>query len=131
MKPGREHTCRIIEAVCLAIATVFTFITLLLGAGWEFQWDWFYLWTLSPYIALFALSRYVGRFNSLAAGAGCVAAVLMLGFTLFAYGDGMYIHSSSTSALIFIYAPFYLIFGGPVVFCIALGVGRFIRFYRT
>ena len=59
-----------------------------------------------------------------------MTAVLMFGFTLFAYGDSIYFHTSSTSALIFIFAPLYLLFGGPMVFGIALGVGRFIRLPR-
>jgi integral membrane sensor domain MASE1 len=128
--PLRKQACRIVEAVSLGLAAAFTFITMLYGAGWQFEWSGFYPWALSPYIAFLALSRFTARFSPFAASAGCIAAVLMLAFTLLAYGDSMYIHTSSTSALIFIFAPLYLLVGGPVIFGISLGVGRFIRSLR-
>jgi integral membrane sensor domain MASE1 len=124
MTPARENVCRTIEAVSLTLAAVFTFVTMLYGAGWKLEWSGFYPWALSPYFGFFVLSRFAGRFSSFAAGAGCIAAAVMLAFTLFAYGDGMYIHTSSTSALIFIFAPLYLLVGGLVVFGIALAVNR-------
>jgi hypothetical protein len=130
MTPGKERACRIVEVVCLTLAAVFTFVTMLYGACWKFEWSGFYPWALSPYVAFFALRLFFGRFSPFAAGAGCIAAVLMLSFTLLAYGDSMYIHTSSTSALIFIFAPFYLLVGGPVVFGISLGIGRLIRLLR-
>jgi hypothetical protein len=127
MTPSRERACRIAEAVSLVFAAAFTFVTMLYGACWRFEWNGFYPWALSPYLVFFALSRFFGKFSAFGAAAGCIAAVLMLVFTLFAYGDAMYVHVSSTSPLIFIFVPFYLLVGGPTVFGISLGINRFIH----
>lgn len=110
----------------MGLAAIFTFIIMLYSSGWRFTSGAFYLGALSPYVAFFVLSHMVGR----AAGAGCITAVLMLAFTVFVYSDSMLLHTSSTSALIFIFAPLYLLFGGPAFFGILLGVGRLIRVRR-
>jgi hypothetical protein len=127
MTKQREHTCRILEAVSLLLGAAFTVVIMLYASCWKFELSLLYLWALFPYVAFFALSRFVGRFGSLAAGAGCIAAVVMLAFTVFVYGDSMFFNLTSTAALIFLFFPLYLLVGGPVIFGIALGVGRLIR----
>ena len=123
MTPRGEKACRIVEAGSLGLAAIFTFIIMLYTSGWYFTSGANYLAALSPYVVFFVLSQVVSR----AAGAGCITAVLMLAFTVFGYGDSVFNHPTSNSGLIFIFAPVYLLVGGPAFFGILLAVDWVIR----
>ena len=126
MTPRGEKVCRIVEASSLGLAAIFTFTIMLYTDGWYFTSGADYLAVLSPYVVFFVLSQVVGR----AAGAGCITAVLMLAFTVFVYGDSVFVHTTSTSALIFIFAPVYMLVGGPAFFGILIAIRSLIRVLR-
>ena len=88
------------------------------GAG-KFEWNGFYPWVVGPYIVLLAVFCFPRRQTDARAFAGCVATVIILLFTCWFYIGAMWFSSSSTSALIFIFAPIYLFVGGLVVWGIA------------
>ena len=76
----------------------------------------FTLWALIPYAVLFAscsLARTRGRTLTT-----LVVSVLATAFAAFAYGDAMFSHSSSTSALIFIFVPLYQLIAAAILFAI-------------
>ena len=56
--------------------------------------------------------------------ASIVAAVAVHLFACFMYVDAIFIHVSSTSALIFVFGPLYLAVGGFLVFAIAQTIGN-------
>jgi hypothetical protein len=88
------------------------------GAG-KFEWNGFYPWVIGPYVVLmlvFCLPLRQSRPRSIA---GCVAACLVLVFTRLLYIEAMWFSASSTSALIFIFAPVYFFVGGFIAWGIA------------
>jgi hypothetical protein len=108
----------IVERLSLIAAAVVAFSAMVHGAG-VFAFNLFYPWVIGPYIfflVLFALPWGKGRGRTLA---GCITALLLFLFTCFFYIDAMWIHVSSTSALIFIIAPAYLLVGGLVTYGLA------------
>jgi hypothetical protein len=125
-----DVTCHlIISSVIIAIASLvlaaaITLFSMLHGAGWKFEWSWFYPWTLSPYAVFLVLVLAVRNATRANQVAGVIAAVMILLLASFMYLDAMFVHVSSTSALIFIFGPFYLMVGGTVAFMIATLVGR-------
>jgi hypothetical protein len=88
------------------------------GAG-KFEWSGFYPWVVGPYVILallFCLPRSQPDARSVA---GCVSAAIVLAFTCLFYIDAMWISTSSTSGLIFIFAPAYLFIGGLIIWGLA------------
>jgi len=118
---------RAVEAASLASAAVFCFVLMLYVVDPEMIWGLghfgFLAWTLSPYAVFFALSRWWGKHTPLAPLAGCFASVLMLAASVYVYVDSMFVHTSSTSALVFLFFPFYLMVGGPLLFALGMVLG--------
>ena len=115
-----KRTYRSVEIASLSVAAISTFIIAGEASEWQSVLNEWNLWILSPYIFFFIISvtanHQSGSVN--VASASCYTAILILAFTLFIYIDAFYIHVSSTSALVFLFIPLYLIIGGPVVFFI-------------
>lgn len=91
-------TAFLLAAACVAVAA------LVHGAG-RFQWNWFYPWVLMPYLLLlacFALSRAPSIART---RASAVASLLVLVLTAWFYVDAMWLSTSSTSALVFVFTP--------------------------
>ena len=112
-------TYAILGIVASLIATAVVAVAAMTHGAGKFEWNSFYPWVLAPYVILlvvFVLPR--GQTNARAL-AGCVAAVLVLLFTAWFYIGAMWFSASSTAALIFIFAPGYLLVGGLVVWGIA------------
>lgn len=118
---------RHIETAVLVLACVATVVIMLYAACWKFEWSGFYPWATTPYVVYLLISRAFGRFVPSSALAGCIVAILMLAFTLVVYIDAMFIHVSSTSALVFIFVPLYLLVGGPLLLLIVWVLGNIVR----
>lgn len=88
------------------------------GAG-KFEWNSFYPWVLAPYAILTVVFGLPGGQGNVRALAGCVAAVLVLLATAWFYIGAMWFSASSTSALIFIFTPGFLLAGALVVWGVA------------
>ena len=80
--------------------------------------DGFTIWALVPYAA-FAAAAAIARTRGslLAAFLSCLAAV---GFGLFIYWDALFVHISSTSALVFIFIPLYQLLAAAIVITFAI-----------
>jgi len=108
----------------LAVAAVVTLWSMLYGALWKFEWSWFYPWALSPYLVLVIVFVAAGNRSKSTQIASVVAGVAVLLFASFLYLDAMLVHVSSTSALVFVFGPLYLLVGGTLVFVTTALVGR-------
>ena len=113
----------IIERTALAAAALVAIAAMVHGAG-SFSMNWMYPWVLGPYAVFLALFALPGGRSRARALSGCITAILLLAFTALFYVDAMWIHVSSTSALIFLFAPAYLTIGGLVVYGIAYVIFR-------
>jgi hypothetical protein len=107
-----------IIAVSLVAASAVAVSAMIHGAG-KFEWNGFYPWVIGPYVVLLVVFNFPRNQTRARAFAGCVAAVAVLLCTCWAYIGAMWFSASSTSALIFIFAPMYLLVGGLVVWGIA------------
>lgn len=75
------------------------------------------LYIVSPYIALFALTRNAYRSNRVADQVGVlVAASFVTVFNSWMYTDAVFISTSSTSAIVFMVLPFYSLIAIGVIF---------------
>jgi hypothetical protein len=83
------------------------------GAG-KFEWNGFYPWVLGPYIVLLTVFGLPRTQTQPRLVASCLAALAVLLFTCWFYVGAMWFSASSTSALIFIFAPIYLLIGGLI-----------------
>jgi hypothetical protein len=102
----------------LLAAAAIAMTAMIHGAG-KFEWNGLYPWVIGPYIVLlliFCLPVHQSRSRSIA---GCIAALAVLLFTGLFYIDAMWISISSTSALVFIFAPGYLFIGGLLVWALS------------
>jgi hypothetical protein len=113
-----------IPIASLVLAAAVTLFAMLHGAEWKFEWSWFYPWALSPYAVFSVLVLAVRNATRATQVAAVIAAIIILLLASFMYLDAMFVHVTSTSALIFIFGPFYLVVGGTVAFIIATLVGR-------
>ena len=98
------------------------------GAG-KFEWNGFYPWVIGPYVVLLVIFGLPRDQTDARAFAGCAAAVIVLLFTCWFYIGAMWFSTSSTSSLIFIFAPVYLFIGGLVVWGIVWFL--FARLYKA
>jgi hypothetical protein len=121
-------TATLTTIISLIAASGVALAAMIHGAG-KFEWNGFYPWVIGPYIVLLAIFGLPRRQTNMRAFAGSVASVIVLLFTCWFYVGAMWFSASSTSALIYIFAPVYLFVGGLM----AWGIVRFLltRFYRT
>lgn len=105
------RTSERITVVSLLAASAVAVSAMIHGAG-KFEWNWFYPWVIGPYVLLVLIFVFPVRQSEARSVAGCAAAILVLAFTCLFYIDAMWFSVSSTSALIFIFAPMYLLVGG-------------------
>ena len=103
-----------IIAVCLTASSIVAIVAMIHGAG-KFEWNWFYPWVIGPYIILLGIFCLPRRQTDSRAFAGCTSAMTVLVFSCWFYIGAMWFSGSSTSALVFIFAPIYLFVGGLVV----------------
>jgi len=124
---------RLFETGALAIAAISSVIFMLVASGWELHLDLSYLWAILPYVTFFLISSIVHarQLSPILPLATCITSILILSFTLVVYIDGMFIHTSSTSALLFLFVPFYLLVGGPLTLGLILGIYRLRRYFRS
>ena len=112
-----KTSAKVTLALLLA-ASVVAVAAMIHGAG-KFEWSGFYPWVVGPYFVLsliFCLPFSQPRARSLA---GCVSAAAVLAFTMLFYIEAMWISTSSTSALVFIFTPMYLFMGGLILWILA------------
>ena len=105
--------------ILLLLASSVVALAAMVRAAGKFEWDGFYPWVIGPYILLLLIFCFPVRRSRARSDAGCIAAGVVLVFTSFFYGDAMWFSVSSTSGLIFIFAPAYLFAGGFIVWGVA------------
>lgn len=117
--PGVMRTIAAASIVaCLIAASTVALAAMIHGAG-KFEWNGFYPWVIGPYVVLLGLFSLPRGQTDARVFAGCMAGVLVLLFTCWLYIGAMWFSTSSTSALIFIFAPVYLFVGGLVVWSVS------------
>lgn len=114
-----------INAVLLALATLGTCAFLLFledgkteNEGWGF--GLFLSWTMFPYLAQFGVSwkmRQERRKSTIL----LICSFLIVGLAAFAFVDGFFIHTSSTSPLLVLFVPGWQLLGVVVVIAGFLG----------
>lgn len=115
-------TAGIVEAVTLVGAAFVSIVMMLRSASWSIDVGAlpFLIWVVSPYVIFWLAGRLFRKFISAPhiPVIAAVIAVLMLAFTIFAYGES-YNTGSSTEALVYVIAPIYLYAGS--LFLLSLG----------
>lgn len=119
---------RIIEVFALAISIVATVVSMLYSAGGkEINSEGFglILWAICPYFGLFIVELLIIRVATISKKPiasiskmslfFCIISLLVLVLTLGAYA-GTIGNKSSTSSLMFLFLPFYLIIGEVIIF---------------
>jgi len=112
---------RTVEKITLGVALLFTSYLMIKSIieSDSHQLDFLHLYVISPYIIFYLFSKTNNKTNSISkALASSITSVLLLFITLLVYIDALFIHTSSTSALIFLFLPIYLIFGSIITFFI-------------
>ena len=110
-----------VEKITLGVALLFTSYLMIKSIieSDSHQLDFLHLYVISPYIIFYLFSKKNNKSNSISkALASSITSVLLLFITLLVYIDALFIHTSSTSALIFLFLPIYLIFGSIITFFI-------------
>ena len=110
-----------VEKITLGVALLFTSYLMIKSIieGDSHQPSFLHLYVISPYIIFYLFSKNNNKSNSIfTALASSITSVLLLFITLLVYIDALFIHTSSTSALIFLFLPIYLIFGSIIAFAI-------------
>ena len=101
----------------LGVAAAVTLILMFRASSWSWRFSWFYVWALVPYAELgaYVFLRRRRDDSGAATRAGMWASLIVLVFSCWAYASASFGHLSSTSALAFIFVPFYLVLGGHVL----------------
>ena len=110
-----------VEKITLGVALLFTSYLMIKSIieSDSHQLDFLHLYVISPYIIFYLFSKKNNKSKSIPkALAASITSVLLLFITLLVYIDALFIHTSSTSALIFLFLPIYLIFGSIITFFI-------------
>ena len=110
-----------VEKITLGVALLFTSYLMIKSIieSDSHQLDFLHLYVISPYIIFYLFSKKNNKSNSISKVlASSITSVLLLFMTLLVYIDALFIHTSSTSALIFLFLPIYLIFGSIITFFI-------------
>lgn len=110
----------------LLVAALLTLYTMLYASEWQISLGHvgFMLWALCPYCVMAVLTLTIGRKSNAAGIASIAASGAVLAFAAFMYVDAIFIHVSSTSALIFLFGPLYLAIGGVVLFAVVTFLGN-------
>jgi hypothetical protein len=101
----------------MLVAAIATWFLMFRASGWTIRFGGMFAWALLPYAALSLYALVRSRHGSVEAGRkasfwACLAALM---FALWAYLDASFVHLSSTSALVFLVVPLYLLVGGPLL----------------
>ena len=98
----------------------------------HFQADGSMAWACSPYLAFAIVAAYGLAIDPTqkTAVAFTETAILILAFSALVYTDGIYFNTSSTSPLIFLFAPLWIYGGAIVVFLGSRGMGGFVNALR-
>ena len=101
----------------MLVAGVVTWLLMYRASGWMIPFDLMIAWALLPYAALslYALVRSHHDPSGSCTKASFWACFVTLVFALWAYLDASFVHLSSTSALVFLFVPLYLLLGGPLL----------------
>lgn len=117
------NPAKVVALGSLAAAAAIAIYAMNYAAG-HFEWHPIYLWVAAPY-AVFALALLLPWGTaSLRMMSGCATALALLIFTFFFYIEGLVRSTSSTSPLILIFAPMYLIGGGTVLWALTYVMAR-------
>lgn len=108
-----------VELLLVFAAAACSLVMLEYAAVWKLRWSWFHAWVVTPYIAYLLLRALLGSETQRMRLAGRAAAIVMVLLTAFFYVDALMIHASSTSALIFIFAPGYIAISAVVTIFVA------------
>lgn len=87
-------------------------------------------WVMLPYWVFYKITTalYRRRFSPSLPLCAALTAILMVVIPCYLYADAMFINTSSTGALVFIFMPPWLLIGGPAILFTLLGLGRLIAF---
>ena len=98
----------------------------------HFQADRSMAWACAPYLAFAVLAAYGRAIDPTlkTAVAFTETAILILAFSALVYTDGIYFDTSSTSPLIFLFAPLWIYGGAIIVFLGSRGMGGFVNALR-
>ena len=110
-----------IEKITLGVALLFTSYLMVKSIieSDSHQLGFLHLYVISPYIIFYLFNKINNKTNSISkALASSITSVVLLLITLLVYIDALFIHTSSTSALIFLFLPIYLIFGSMITFAL-------------
>ena len=101
----------------MLVAAVATWFLMFRASSWTIGFDWIIAWALLPYAALslYTLARSRHDFSGAGGKASFWACLVALVFALWAYVDASFAHLSSTSALVFLFVPLYVLVGGPLL----------------
>jgi hypothetical protein len=98
------------------------------AAGGKFSFDFFTIWVLLPYLVITCMAWAWRTEQSLALPWIFLAVVLACGiFSIWAYYSAIYNSTSSSSGIVFIYVPVYLLVGAPLL----LLLRRFIAIHSS
>jgi len=88
-------------------------------------------WVMLPYWTFYRVttSQYRKHYFPGLPACACITAVLMVALSFYAYIDAMFIHTTSTSVLIFAGMPFWLLIGGPIMLFGLVGISRLFLYF--
>ncbi len=101
----------------MLVGSVITWLLMYRASGWVIRFDLLIAWALLPYatLSLYALVRSRHDPSGARTRASFWACLVALVFALWAYLDASFVHLSSTSALVFLFVPLYVLLGGPLL----------------
>jgi len=117
-----EKTLQKIELTSLVIAAGFALTCWFYAGGYKL--DGWVFWVISPYASFYIFSRFIQSPSPFAIKASFYVALLMLLFTVVVYVGGVFVSTSSTSALVFYFVPICLLIGGPIVLGLLWGIHK-------
>lgn len=123
---------RAFETGALAIAAIASVILMFVASGCELHYDLAYLWAILPYATFFLISSIVRarQLSPILPLVTCITSIMILFITLAVYIDGIFIHTTSTSTLLFLFVPFHILVGGPLILGLIWGIYRLGKYFR-
>jgi hypothetical protein len=113
--------------VLLLLSSIVSSLRMLRASGWNLEIWQDCAWVVLPYVIFFCVS-FLMKKSPLIDLSICITSLFMLIFTFLFYID---ISSTSTACLIFLFAPFYLSIGSPVLFGISFLIAKKIVFKKN